>query len=80
MPPARLIADLCVHRFDQDSAQLHSNGLYGDKAYQTARCRKGQTSSEPDRLNVSKKTKEAALFGTIGLMVVYSSCSRLATD
>ncbi|UVS60458.1 MULTISPECIES: hypothetical protein [Nitrosomonas] len=37
--------------FDQIRPQLHHNELYGDKAYQWARRRRRQTSSESDCLD-----------------------------
>ncbi|SFN00372.1 hypothetical protein, partial [Nitrosomonas communis] len=66
--------------FDQIRPQLHSNELCGDKAYRRPNAEDIRQAQNLTVLTPVKKTKRATLSGATGPMVVYSGCSRSATD
>ena len=66
--------------FDQIRPQLHHNELYGDKAYQRPDAEEVRQAQNLTVLTPVKKQKGQLYSQTTGSMVVYSGCSRAATD
>jgi hypothetical protein len=66
--------------FDQIRPQLHNSELYGDKAYQRPDAKDVRQAHNLTILTPVKKQKGQLCSRTTGSMVVYSGCTRSATD